>query len=621
MKFIDLCMKWKFPLFLGIVLSVLYLHFFENRAVVDLDINVSEKTWFNIYWADADQGYSQWKRARVLVTPEQRQYRFFLTDLRKVGKLRIDTHQYQGEVLLHTLLITQNGVQPLQFTTKDDFSLLQPIFHINSTLIETNGLRVNSSGNDPQLELMLNLQDGSSRSWILFTHIVAILSVVFLFFFLTENFRTEEKFVPVFFAVVFALVLVMAAITKENVHPDEYVHLDAGEYYKTNWLPPVVDDPEINHTYSVYGVSRLNSREVSYLFTGKVAELVSSFRVTKLISLRMFNVLLMGLMLLYLLKTPGIRFMAAPLLISPQIWYVFSYCNSDAFAIAISFIVACQLVLPHSLLNSYLLGEIEKKKLASFILLGILCSLLFLLKKNYLFFIVFIGAYVLWRVLFLVEKEKSKQYLKRLTAILLLGVTVTGLRIGADYAVNGLDRTARMEQIREELATPLYKPSTSLEKQHSFLNRKARGESLETLVVADRWFEKTYRSAFGMYGYFTAVADDAYYNTVRLAGVALFTLLSFAVFFRGGKTRSLLFVVFLTCSSALVGVSLYHSWTADYQTQGRYLFPIVPMACVLLYHTRHLMQGAVYKVLLTAMFLLSVYSFVFIGLLQLPKIS
>lgn len=621
MKFIDLCMKWKFPLFLGIVLSVLYLHFFENRAVVDLDINVSEKTWFNIYWADADQGYSQWKRARVRVTPEQRLYRFSLTDLRKVGKLRIDTHQYQGEVLLHTLLITQNGVQPLQFATKDDFSLLQPIFHIDSVLNETTGLQVNSSGNDPQLELMVNLHDGPSRSWIVFTRIVAILSVVFLFFLLTENFRTEEKFVPVFFAAVFALVLVMAAITKENAHPDEYVHLDASEYYKTNWLPPVVDDPEINHTYSVYGVSRLNSRELSYLFTGKVAELVSSFRVTELISLRMFNVLFMGLMLLYLLKDPGARFIAAPLLISPQLWYVFSYCNSDAFAIAISFVVAFQLVLPHSLLNSYLLDNIGKKKVPSFFLLGILCSLLFLLKKNYLFFIVFIGVYVLWRLFFRVEEEKRKQYMRRLIAIVLLGMSLTGLRIGADYAVNGMDRAAKMEQIREDLAAPLYKPSTPLEEQHSFLNRKARGDSLETIIVVDRWFEKTYRSAFGMYGYFTAVAADAYYNAVRSAGLALFALLFFAVIFRGGITGNILFISFLTCSTALIGASLYHSWTADYQTQGRYLFPIVPMLCVVLYHTRHLMQGAVYKVLLTALFLLSVYSFVFVGLLQLSNMS
>ena len=48
MKFIDLCMKWKFPLFLGIVLSVLYLHFFENRAVVNLDINVSSVSLFKV---------------------------------------------------------------------------------------------------------------------------------------------------------------------------------------------------------------------------------------------------------------------------------------------------------------------------------------------------------------------------------------------------------------------------------------------------------------------------------------------------------------------------------------------------------------------------------------------
>ena len=255
------------------------------------------------------------------------------------------------------------------------------------------------------------------------------------------------------------------------------------------------------------------------------------------------------------------------------------------------------------------------------LLLGGGCALLFLLKKNYTFFIIFIGGYLVWRVLFLVEQGKRKQYWKGLFAVVLVGMSLAGLRIGADYAVNGMNRSVRMEQIREDLADPLYKPSTPLEEQHSFLSRKARGETLSTIIVVDRWFEKTYRSAFGMYGYFTVVATDMYYNAVRIVGAAFFGLLCFAVLFRGGIKRNLLFLVFLVCSGALLGTSLYHSWAVDFQTQGRYLFPIIPMLCVMLYHSRHFMQNAVYKVLLTAMFLLSVYSFVFVGLLQIPKIS
>lgn len=621
MSVVNLFIKWKFPLLLGFLLSFLYLHFFENRAFVELEIQVPQKTWFTIYWAEEGKGFSKWRRARVRVYPEEQHYRFFLTDLRKNSRLRIDPLEYKGDVVIHQLLIQQNGKQALQFKTKTDFNQLTPLFHISSNQWEDDGLHVSSTGVDPQLELLVNLHDGPSRIWLLFTRIVAIFSVVFLFLFCTETLRNEDKFIPSFFVAALSLVIVMASITLENVHPDEYVHLDAADYYKTNYLPPEADDPAISHTYSVYGLSRLNSHEVSYFFNGKLARLLSSFQLADYLSLRIFNVFLFALLLLYVLANPGARFMAAPLLISPQLWYIFSYCNSDAFSLVVSFMVACQVALPNSMLNSYLLDERQKRKSLAAVLLGCLCALLFLLKKNYMFFIFFIAGYLVWRIIFQITPDQREIYTRRTVVILCIGLFLAGLRIGTDYAVNGMDRSAKMAIIQEELADFIYKPSTPLEKKHTYLYRKARGDSLKKIIVVDRWFGKTYRSAFGMYGYFTVVASNSYYNAIRSVAVALLLLVGGVLLFRGGVAGKLLFVLFILCSSTLIAASLYHSWTMDYQTQGRYLFPFIPMGCVILYHARGLMQGTVYKLLFTTMFLLSVYSFVFIGLLQLPKLS
>ena len=213
-----------------------------------------------------------------------------------------------------------------------------------------------------------------------------------------------------------------------------------------------------------------------------------------------------------------------------------------------------------------------------------------------------------------------RQYCKRVILLVCVGLSLAGLRIGANYAVNGMDMATRKADIQEQLAEYQYKPSTPLEEKHPFLYRKARGDSLEKIIVTDRWFEKTYRSAFGVYGYFTVSAVDSYYNTIRPVGIALFLLFGVTLIFRGGVSGNLLFLYLLSCSAALMVASLNHSWTMDYQTQGRYLFPIVPMVCVVLYHVRQLMQGTMYKLLLTTMFVLSVYSFVFVGLMRLPKI-
>ena len=446
-----LFLKWKFPLFVGVILSLLYVNSFENRAFVELNIDVSQKTWFKIYWADSGGLYSEKNMVRLRVTPDKQAYSFFLTDLTKVTKLRIDPHQYTGTSRIYSLLISQKGVFPLQFQSPADFATLQQIYDIESSNTDI-GLETHSTGVDPQFELQLPQTQSDYGFTIVTLRIVCIFLFVLLFFYLTENFRDEKQFVPLFFAAVFSLILVMAFLSKENVHPDEYVHLDGGEYYQTNWLPPVVDDPEIHHTYSVYGVSRLNSREIVYFFTGKLAEVLSGFKLTKVSALRMFNVLLFAGLLLYLLKNQAARFMAVPLLLSPQIWYVFSYCNSDAFAIAVSFMVSCQLVIPDSLLNKYLLDKSKKASPLLVLFLGSFCSLLFLLKKNYIFFIAFLVGYLLWRVVFKIERDVRKQYIKRILIVILVAMSFTGLRVGVDYAVNGLDRAERLEQIREKLS-------------------------------------------------------------------------------------------------------------------------------------------------------------------------
>ena len=620
MSIVNLVIKWKFPLLLGFLLSFLYLHCFENRAFVELEIQVPQKTWFNVYWAGEGEGYSKWRRSRVRLYPDKQQYSFYLTDLRKISKLRIDPHKYKGDVVLKQLRISQNGKQSLVFRTQEEFNQLRPLFHIGSNKWSTEGLHISSTGNDPQLELVVNLHNGPSRIWLLFTHIVAVFSLVFLFFASTNSFRKEEHFIPLFFVAVFALIVVMASITVENVHPDEYVHLAAAEYYKSNYLPPKVSDPTIQHTYSVYGVSRLNGHEIAYFFIGKVSNLLDSFYLPEYLNLRMFNVLLFSFLFLYVLRSSGARLMAAPLLISPQIWYLFSYCNSDAFAVVISFLVACQLVLPRSMLNSYLLDTSSQKHIIPFLFFSFLAAFLFLLKKNYLFFTIFIAGYLLWKIMFLLEPEQRSHYFKRATILVCVGLSLASLRIGANYAVNGTDMAVQKATIQEQLAEHAYKASTPLEEKHPFLYRKARGDSLEKIIMVDRWFEKTYRSAIGVYGYFTVSAVDSYYNTVRPVAVLLFLLLGLTLIIRGGVAGNLLFVLFLSCSGILVAASLYHSWTMDYQTQGRYLFPAIPMFCVIVYHARQLMKGTLYRLLITSMFVLSVYSFIFVGLMRLPKI-
>ena len=76
----------------------------------------------------------------------------------------------------------------------------------------------------------------------------------------------------------------------------------------------------------------------------------------------------------------------------------------------------------------------------------------------------------------------------------------------------------------------------------------------------------------------------------------------------------------LAASAALIGASLYHSWTADFQAQGRYLFPIAGMISLLLGQNREVFNNRWLSLLTMVMFFLSLYSFTAIALLEIPRL-
>lgn len=189
-----LLLKWKFPLFVGVLLSLLYLNYFENRAFVELDINVSEKTWFKIYWVDSGELYSEKNMVRLRVNPDKQSYSFYLTDLTNVVKLRIDPHQYVGTSRVNSMLIAQRGVLPLQFHSPADFTILQPIYDIESSSTDA-GLETHSTGEDPQFELQVQLIQSDYGFAVVSLRIICIFLFVLLFFYLTENFRDERQLI------------------------------------------------------------------------------------------------------------------------------------------------------------------------------------------------------------------------------------------------------------------------------------------------------------------------------------------------------------------------------------------------------------------------------------------
>lgn len=614
-------LKSLFALFVCLAVCGLYYFLLVSQTFVEIELEVSQKASFKIYWAEPGQPYSEDRMSVVTVTPTRKNYSFFLPNIAKIERLRIDTHSYEGEATLNRIILQQEGWVPIKLSTPEEFGKLVPLYQIADFRIDENGLWVKSSGKDPYFEFLVSpVFLGLDSGWLML-RLVVISCIVLLVLYCGGSLAEDLRFVPVLLFGVWILVIVMASISKRNAHPDEYVHMYATTYYQDNWLPPSLEDPAISETYSVYGKSRLNNREIYYLFSGKFHKLIQSFKLPEYLSTRMFNVFLFGLIFLYTLRNNYARMVALPFLVSPQIWYVFSYCGSDAFALFTSFLLACELVDPGSLLHRYLKGDGWWQKIAGAVALSVLLGIVFLLKKNYYPYTVFVYL-CLGVKLFLAEDFfwERKEAVKRLALITLVGLIIFGLRFGADYMVNGIDRQEKLASLQEEMAHPWYKPSTELLEKHVSLYQKARGTTLEHVIHKDRWFERSFQTSFGVFGYFTINSPKIYYNLVRWSGVALLTFVLGSVFLRGGLIGSGLSVLAVGLSIALVGVSLYHSWTLDMQPQGRYLFPIIPMLGILYAWNNSVVNRRFLILGVSCMYLLGVYCFVFGGLLRIPKV-
>jgi hypothetical protein len=603
------------------IAAALYFNLFVDRAYVKVGLEVSQKTDLKIYWAASGQPYSEENIAVTVAKPGKQSYLFFLTDLEGLERLRIDTHEYQGEVVLTSLIIEQEGYETITINSPEELKALQPGAQIASYKIDENGLQIVSSGVDSNYELLLDTHSKEfDWSWVAL-RLVVLCCVVTLICWFCRSLVTDLGFVPLLLFGIWMLILTMAGISSENVHPDEYVHLAAAQYYTDHWHPPALDDPVLDGTFSVYGVSRLTNGEVYYLFAGKFNSLMESFKLSDYLALRMFNVLLFGCIFFYTVKNLSARMVALPLLISPQIWYIFSYCTSDAFALFIAFIVACQLVDKKSLLHRYLKGDDWWSKAYGLVLLGILFGILFLLKKNYYPFIALVYFCLLGKLFFSGEFywEKKKAIL-RLLAMSMLALSLTGAWFGVDYIVHGADRQEKIAALQEENAEEWYKPSNPLEKKHMYMQLKAKGATWQRLIEVDRWAEISFRSGFGVFGYFTISAPFIYYDLVRWSGLWLLSFFFLSVFLRGGIGGSTVAMAVLGLSLALIGVSFYHSWTVDFQPQGRYLLPIIPMLGIAYGMNSEAVYRPVLSISVVVMFLLSLYAFIFQGLLYIPKI-
>lgn len=604
--------------------ALLYHMLAERQASVTMEVHTSVPAKFKMYWLTKNSdNWSENQVRRVMLRPENPFYFFKLTDLAKVTAFRIDPSEEQAQVTIRSITIKQNGFAPIQIQGGEAFSRLKLGEGIESVRISDEGLVIIPANNDPQL--FFDLPASLLKASVLWSGEILPLAAVFLFVFFAglalERFVSEHNsLIPVFLAVVLALIAVMATISNFNAHPDEIVHVQAGDYYQHHLVPPQIGADAIKDTYSTYGVSRLHSGEIAYLFLGQFARTFHALAIPSFMAQRYFNIALWSVLLLLALRYSDFRLLMAPALLSPQVWYVFSYVNSEAFAFFIMMLAAYQVAGPQSAWNRLLATGIQASspRWHTFFWLGLLVALLLLLKKNFYFFFLFLGLYFLWRLLFR-HTRLNRQNFHRIVVVTLIGLSIfAGVR-GTEEYINGFKKSEKLLEARYKFASELWNPGTPMEKQHLHLQMRERGVSLERFLTVDKWGAKSFLSAVGMYGYTSVGAPYTYYELFKYLGLVFLVAVTATVVLRGGIEGASLWMLTVASAAGLILVALYNAWTVDFQPQGRYFLPIVGMMSVFFLHSQQYLLRSIVPLLGMGLYLLSLYSFLFVGLAGLLK--
>lgn len=470
--------------------------------------------------------------------------------------------------------------------------------------------------------------------------------------------------------VAWLLAVCMAALSAFDAHPDERFHVAAGAYYVDHWLPPRATETDLAASLSRYGFTYLGEIDATDLLAGRLASLLPA-SIPEYLRFRAFNLLLFGILVVvyWRRREPFAPFVL--LLLTPQIWYVFSYFNNDALPLFLSLLLVDAAFGARAPLADALTAPWRRAALLPIIGAGVLAGLLVLTKSNYLPFLGFLIFLAFWQTFGLaaaaagvgtavIHLARTRSFITMsagaLHACLAVGATATaalvvpqlwrsratrvqvargagialvalavfGPPLAYDRAVNGSgpEKAGALGVIAEKHAAAEFRPSDSSRADSFFgLRLRDKGVGLHELLLKPwSWPVKTEQSFTGYYGYMKIRGPVVYYVAIFVVYLLLLGYTSRAILLRGDRLEKELLVVAALFGGGVIVLSLYHSWINDFQAQGRYLFPVLVLFAIPFTRAGRLFQGRVVPALLEIAFFLSSLSFVFVGLRKIAKV-
>jgi len=379
--------------------------------------------------------------------------------------------------------------------------------------------------------------------------------------------------------------------------------------------PAVRNTLQSIHTFSSYHSSYLSTGELYYPVAAVWTSLLSTLTdlpLDQVQIVRLFSVVCFALLVGLLLRQKN-HGLLLPFLITPQLWYVFGYANSDWFGVAVSTLLLLFLNTSRFTFHRFAIGGSFARFLQLvpiFILLGLLCFS----KPNYWVSAIFCFYEPLVRIF---RKKSTVTSRIRASAFCLIVLAVSSSCIALKSSFSHATETRIVE-------APEARPGLALDKTAEVMNRLSQTRNLYThqvslwnLLTERQWIWLSCRSFFGDFGWMNFHLTTSYYCIVILLfGALLFTVIRVS---RGEQNflPTSWFTVLVIGANIFLAIAF--SWLIDLQPQGRYLFPSLLAIGWMLSRLRNWQSSRIVFGLVVILAIMGLYAFICYGVIPLKE--
>lgn len=419
-----------------------------------------------------------------------------------------------------------------------------------------------------------------SRALTLFVLLMSCVLFVLYCKYRKKHERSLCRAEQIFIALCFAFYTVWTVLAPFNYAPDEAMRFDVTKFLFDNGRLPVGD--ELLHEHWGFSYAHLPTvlcNTLGYVFM-KLASVFTANHQVLLIAARMVSVVSCTLAVYYVIKITKLIFttyarwiMILFFALIPQYCFLASYINNDSLVLLGIAMIVYAWVLAIKCNWTYR---------ACFVLVGgvSICALAYYNSYAWILFSVFFFIFSYFKQ----NPHNYSGFLKLAGIMIVLTLLIIGYSFIRHLVLYGdLLGMETSHKYGELYAADGIRPSERL-------SLSELGVDLKTMLFSKeyKWVKITYMSFIGFFGYMQHACPEFIYKAFLLfiaVGILGFVVrLALRIIKRQSISyHSVLFYVCILCCAVIsVMLSVYNSYTTDFQPQGRYCYPaLITLAVVL----------------------------------------